>query len=153
MFIYCDECPKEELLKPRSCHSYGIHCIGNETTELKTIFHCLSLSLENRTKHFQRIYLSNYTIDQLPENTFEDIIIDSITIGDSFNLTLIHTNAFNASNSYLKELSIEGIPLKNSPNDHIFLAIRSMVNLENFTIINTQIDEIPDNAFHNSNEP
>ncbi len=92
--------------------------------------------------------MNNTAIEELPENTFEDINFDKITIMNAFNLSLIHTNAFTTTEKSLKEVFISNTSLKNSPPIHdIFRAISSMVNIEGFYIFNPLIEEIPDNAF------
>ncbi len=142
------ECPKPELLKPCVCDTDIISCGGSESITLKTIFHELSPKLEKEKKHFQEFHLNNKAIEELPENTFEDITFDKIEIRDAFNLSLIHTNAFTGTEKNLKELLISNTSLKNSPPIHdIFRAISSMVNIERFYIFNSLIEEIPDNAF------
>ncbi len=144
----CGECPKPELLKPCVCDKDIISCGGSESITLKTIFHELSPKLEKGKKHFQEFHLTNKAIEELPENTFEDITFDKIEIRDALNLSLIHTNAFTATEKNLKELLISNTSLKNFPPIHdIFRAISSMVNIERFYIFNSLIEEIPDNAF------
>jgi Leucine-rich repeat (LRR) protein len=108
----------------------------------------MSTGLDKDNKHFNVFYLDNTAIYELPENTFEDITFDSIKILDAKNLSLIHTLAFSASNLHLKRFFVSNSSINNSPPNHdIFTAISSMVGLEYLFIINSLIDEIPENAF------
>lgn len=146
------ECPKPELLKPCICDEDVISCGGRETIPLKTIFHGLSPKLENSKKHFKQFYLNNTEINELPENTFEDITFEEIRIENALNLSSIHTKAFTANNLLLKTLTVSNTSLKNSPPDHnIFSAISQMVNIQTVVIKYSLIDEIPDNAFQSLN--
>jgi hypothetical protein len=96
------ECPKPEILNPCTCVKDDIHCGGSDSTELKTIFHQMSTKLENGKKHFEAFNLDNASINELPENIFEDITFDGIWIRNAINLSLIHTNAFKGMISSLK---------------------------------------------------
>jgi hypothetical protein len=151
--VYCEDCPNPQIFKPCECISSNIYCSGNETLQLKDIFHRMSIGLDKDKKHFKEFYLDNTAINELPENTFEDITFDSIKIQNAKNLSLIHTLAFSASNLYLKRFFVSNSSIKNSPPNHnIFTAISSMVGLEYLFIINSLIDEIPENAFRLSKD-
>ncbi len=148
--VYCDECPKPEILKPCVCNplTITISCGGEEAIDLKTYFHRLSSELSDGKKHFKQFYLNNTAISELAENTFENITFDSIEIRNASNFSLINTKAFTAIDLHLQEIHIENTSLRNSPPDHdIFAAISSMPKMERITIDKSKIDEIPDNAF------
>jgi hypothetical protein len=123
---------------------------------VKNIFHNLSTTLNQDMKHFKAFCLNNTAIKELPENTFGDIIFDSIIIWNAPNLSLIHTNAFNGTD--LKGLNnsfnINNTTLKNSlPTHDIFHAISSLVNIKYVYLVNNMIEEIPDYAFRPINGP
>jgi hypothetical protein len=140
-------CPKPEVLKPCLCERNSILCAG-ELLNLKQIFTNISQSLAENEKHFHLFDLKYTTITELEENTFSDITFDYIQIANSTNLKLIHTNAFNSSNSFIHDLAVFNSPIVNSPPNHdIFHLIRSMINLRNIQLDGTQITEIPSNAF------
>jgi hypothetical protein len=108
----------------------------------------MSYELGDGKKHFQKFYLNNTAISELPENTFEDITFDSIQIVNAYNLSLIHTFAFSATNLALKNFYVANTLLKNSPpNYDIFTAMSLMFGIEGITIVNSKIQNIPDNAF------
>jgi hypothetical protein len=143
----CEECPKPELLKPCTCDKDVISCGGDETLHLKTIFQRLDFELEDGKKHFNKFYLNNTAISELPENTFGDITFDIIEI-NAKNLSLISTFAFTAVNFRLKEFYCHSTPLRNNPpNYDIFTSLSLMVGIECIWISVTQIHEIPKNAF------
>jgi hypothetical protein len=145
----CGRCPKSDLLKPCVCNNEVISCGGKDAIQLKAIFHSISSQLGNEEeKHFKQFYLNNTAISELPEDTFEDITFDSIQIEEAFNLSLINTFAFNATNQRLKEFYIHNSLLRNfPPNYDIFTALSLMVGIETIRITNSQIEEIPENAF------
>jgi hypothetical protein len=146
--VYCEDCPKPETLKPCFCDSSVIYCGGNETLNLKEIFHRISSELEEGKKHFKHLYLNNTSINELVENTFEDITFEHIRIMNASNLSLIHTLAFSSLNHSLNRIEISNASLINSPPNHdIFTAMSSMVGLEVLEISHSLIEEIPDNAF------
>jgi hypothetical protein len=146
--VYCEDCPKPETLKPCFCDSSVIYCGGNETLDLKLIFHRISSELAEGKKHFKHFYLNNTSIKELVENTFEDITFEHIRILNVSNLSLIHKLAFSALNHSLNRIEISNTSLINSPpNYDIFTAMSSMVALEVLEISHSLIEEIPDNAF------
>jgi Leucine-rich repeat (LRR) protein len=146
--VYCEDCPKPETLKPCFCDSSVIYCGGNETLNLKVIFHRISSELAEGKKHFKHFYLTNTSMNELVENTFEDITFEHIRIVNVSNLSLIHTFAFSSLNHSLNRIEISNTSLINSPpNYDIFTAMSSMVGLEVLEISHSLIEEIPDNAF------
>lgn len=144
----CGQCPQSNTLNPCKCSNDTISCGGNVTIHLKAIFHRMSYELGDGKKHFQKFYLNNTAISELPENTFEDITFDSIQIVNAYNLSLIHTFAFSATNLALKNFYVANTLLKNSPpNYDIFTAMSLMFGIEGITIVYSKIQNIPDNAF------
>jgi Leucine-rich repeat (LRR) protein len=142
------ECPSAEILKPCKCVVNSIFCEGDDSINLKTIFHGISSKLQNNNKHFESFYLTNKAVTELEESVFEDILFDSIHVEEAHKLSLIHTKAFTGTESYIQDIRIYNTSLKNSPPNHnIFAAISSMQNLEELTIGYSLIDEIPENAF------
>jgi len=85
--------PKPDLLKPCTCDR-DISCGRNITIDLRNIFHYLSTTLNKDKKHFKAFSLNNTAIKELSENTFGDIIFDSLFIWNAPNLSLIHTKFF-----------------------------------------------------------
>jgi len=123
-------------------------CDGNQSYDLKQFFNTLSQHLPKENKQFKRFYLSNTAIKVLEENTFSDIVFDEITIINATNLTLIHKNAFNGTNSHLNSLGSTGTPLINSiPEYDLFYALSTLTNATTIGLYRTNITEIPDNAF------
>jgi hypothetical protein len=121
---------------------------------LKNIFHNLSTVLKSDKKHLKSFFLNNTEINELPENVFEDIIFETITIRDTKKLTKIHTKAFAKTESYIKDFYVYNTSLKSSAPDHdLFTALSSMANLETIFITSSMIEEIPDNAFRPLNGP
>jgi Leucine-rich repeat (LRR) protein len=149
-FVY-GKCPAADLIKPCTCDTDYIFCGGNIPIDLKNLFHNLSTTLGKDKKNFKAFFLNNTTIEELPENTFGDIIFDSINNWNAPNLSLIHTNAFNELDY---ELNINNTTLKNSPPNHdLFHAISSLININVVYLINNMIEEIPDYAFKPINGP
>ncbi len=143
-FVY-GKCPAADLIKPCTCDTDFIFCGGNIPIDLKNLFHNLSTTLGKDKKNFKAFFLNNTTIEELPENTFGDIIFDSINNWNAPNLSLIHTNAFNELDY---ELNINNTTLKNFPPNHdLFHAISSLININVVYLINNMIEEIPDYAF------
>jgi hypothetical protein len=148
VLINSHECPKPELLKPCFCNADGISCGGNQTIDLKTIFHGLSSTLEEGKKHFRQFSLNNTALSELLENTFGNITFDHILIKEAKNLTRFQTNTFIGINQSIKEFDLYTTPLNNyPPNYDIFTAFSSMNNLEVLNIMYTNLEEIPENAF------
>ncbi len=151
-------CPDPELLNPCKCENNDyISCAGNQVLNLKHVFETIDQK-SNINKQFKRFTLSNTAITELEENTFYGITFDEIYIYNATNLKLINTHAFNGTESVTKIFNINcyvgfceenlSTPLINSPpNYDIFQALSSMKNLEVLYLFNTNISEIPSNAF------
>jgi hypothetical protein len=73
----------------------------------------LSLNLEDGKKNFLLFQLNNAVISELPENVFEDITLNNISIENAYKLSRIHTHAFTATNYYLTFFEINNTPLNN----------------------------------------
>ncbi len=148
------ECPKADLLKPCLCDKDVISCGGHNSINLKNIFHNLSTILKSDKKHLKGFFLNNTEVNELPENIFEDIIFETISIRDSKKFAKIHTKAFAKFESHIKDIYVYNTSLKSSPPDYdLFTALSSMANLETIFITNSMIEEIPDNAFRPLNGP
>jgi Leucine-rich repeat (LRR) protein len=104
--------------------------------------------------------LNNTAITQLEENTFYGITFEEIYIFSATKLKLIHTKAFNETISVTKYFRIDCTPencllsyktpgINWPPNYDIFKALNSLINLEEIYLYNTNITEIPANAFQN----
>jgi Leucine-rich repeat (LRR) protein len=148
ILVYCQDCPKPEILEPCICKDRNISCGDNGIIDLKAIFHRLDSELEDGKKHFKQFFLYNIAISELAENTFGNITFDSITIGSAINLSLIHTNAFTAMNHVLKSFYVYDTLLKNfPPNYDIFTALSHMTQIEIIAITYSKLEEIPENSF------
>jgi hypothetical protein len=156
-YILC-LCPAPEVLNPCKCDTNGISCGGNDVINLKNIFNAIDQKLSENEKHFAQFYLNNTAITELEENTFYEITFDEIHIYNTTKLKLIHTNAFNATKSLTKILSVNyhytesydpnAIPLTNSPPTHdIFHMLSSITTLEEIHLCYTNITGIPSLAF------
>lgn len=143
------ECPKPDIIDPCICvYKTDIHCYGNQTLNLKEIFNNLSQKLENGNKHFDRFYLNNTAIHELEEFVFSDITFNEIFIRNATNLSLINTNAFNETDFITRSIDIENSPIINNPPKYdIFKSLSKFKNLNDLYVINTNITEIPSNAF------
>jgi hypothetical protein len=150
------ECPNPDLLKPCQCNNDSISCGGNNSIDLKNIFHNLSSTLKSDKKHFKSFSLNNTAIKELPENTFGDITFNSLFISNAPNFSLIHTKSFSGTDSHglTFQFNIHNTSLKNSlPNYDIFQAFSSMINIQYIYLTDNQIEEIPENAFRPINGP
>jgi hypothetical protein len=131
-----------------------IECGGNAEYSLKQVFQSLSNNLKDEEKNFYYFKLTNTVINQLPDNTFEDITFGSIFITEESALKHINTHAFTATNHWVEKFSAEGNNLENNPpvND-LFIALSSMNNLWQLSIANGKLTEIPSDAFQPINGP
>ncbi len=135
-----------------------INCDTDQNFDIKKEFQRISQNLTNNEKHFTEFRLSNAPINELPENTFEDIIFNEIGIHRTENLTFIHTNAFiGPTANVTRSLTLtQTNKLSNNPTDNydIYAAFSSLVNSETLVICleSNKSHEIPENAFSNNND-
>lgn len=123
---------------------------------MKQIFIYLNSALDDLKgdKHFKRFYLNNTAITQLEENIFHEITFEEIRIDGATELKHIHSNAFTTTNLITKTFHTSYSPIENSlPNYDLFHALSLMLNLESIVLDNTNIKEIPENAFKSLNGP
>ncbi len=121
---------------------------------MKHIFENLNNNLKDDEKHFKEFIFNNIVIKELAENTFDDVTSEKILITENSTLKYIHSNAFTATNSWVKEFTSYGIELDSNLTDHnLFSALILMNNLTDITIYNSKIKEIPSDAFRPLNGP
>ena len=144
-------CPDADLLYPCTCHHsiFGTHvyCGGDSPINLENIFDSLSTGLEADKKHFNHLTIANSAVHQLNANTFRDITFESILIENCLNLSEIHRNAFTETNWFTKSFSIKNCLQLKTPSDDFFYILSKLKNLEILLIFNSNITEIPSNAF------
>ncbi len=110
--------------------------------------------MKDDEEHFKEFIFNNTVIKKLVENTFDDITFEKIYITENSTLKYIHSNAFTAINSWVKEFTSYGIELDSNLTDHnLFTALSLMNNLTDITIYNSKVKEIPSNAFLPLNGP
>ena len=144
-------CPKHDLIKPCFCIDDHFRCGGNTTIDLIKIFESLENNLSESEKHLKSFTLKNTAINELRENTFKDILFDQISLESCKNLTSIHENAFNGTDSVTKMISIEYCPLLTFPKGSVFDILCKFLKIESILLLNNKmIIEIPSNAFHSS---
>ena len=146
-------CPDSSLLKPCSCNKDMIIC-GNrfQALDLVQIFQKLGKQLPKTGKHFNEFHLTNSLITELKENTFSDITFDTIRLHECPKLKTIHKNAFTTTDQITSWLNILDNPVLSSPDNSIFEAINKFANLSECYISDTNITEIPSNAFKNKQD-
>jgi hypothetical protein len=121
---------------------------------LKHVFESLSNNLKDEEKNFYRFVLNNTVINQLLENTFEDITFENIEITQNSVLKYINTHAFTATNLWIKTFRSYSLHLENNPPDNdLFRALSLMNNLTQLSVYNGKLTEIPSNAFRPLNGP
>ncbi len=141
-------CPKPQFLHPCECDQKGITCGGNDSLNLKHVFQNIDKNLLHYEKHFEKFYLNNTAITEIEEKTFFAVTFDEIHIFNAANLKSINSHAFTSTNLVTKKLTIEYVPIVNSPpNYDLFYAFSSFINLEELSLSGTQISEIPSHAF------
>ena len=130
LLFYYIKCAPDQSLKP--CTIYPnelvIWCGGKTDINLKTMFHNLSNQLSDNEKHFKKFYLNNTYIKVLEENTFSDIIFDTILIEGCDNLTDIERYAFNGTYFVTKNFTLsDNLGLK--LDETIYDTMSSFVNI------------------------
>jgi hypothetical protein len=142
------DCPKPEFMNPCNCVNDTIFCGGNELINLKHVFNLLFQELDIRKKHFKKFFLNNTAITELEKNTFYDIVFDKIEIRAANKFKLIDTDVFSETNLITKSFGLFDCPTLNQPPNHdLFRVISKMKYLEYLEFANTEIEEIPSNAF------
>jgi hypothetical protein len=135
----------------------SVICRTNENFDIRQEFELISSTHPSDEKLFDQLIIYYLPVQQLPENTFFDLQFTQISIHETFNLTNIHTNAFNSTSDATENLYLIGTKsLVNNPPDYdLYAAISSLTNLKTVTInLNeNMIHEIPENAFRNINGP
>ena len=144
-------CPDSSLLMPCICHNDHITCEGYEDIDLVKIFRKFERELPRtqEARHFRQFILTNTFITELKENTFSNITFNEIYIHFCENLFSIHENAFLNTDLYTTHVSILKTPKLTSPDNSLFKALSKFVNAEEIYVDNTNITEIPSNAFVN----
>ena len=152
-FMHCNK-NLNKLLKPCSHSENTVICGGNEEIDLKSIFFTLSNGLEKHKKHFPKLILNNAVIKELKENTFNDIIFDSIEINGCLNLTTINENSFNGTDIEVKELILKNNPRLSSRRSLRFRRVVIIIfesgrfkNLRKFYSLNNDISVIGEHIF------
>jgi hypothetical protein len=120
---------------------------------MKQTFDNLSKQLTDKEKEFIALEInSNKAITEIKDNTISDLKFEKIYIYRCDKLTQIGTNAFNGTNSRIEHFEIHDTPIVNSPPNHdIFHLLSSMTNIKVIEFNNTNIQEIPPNAFKSVN--
>ena len=117
---------------------------------LYKLFETLEKKLTKSEKHFKSLYYAfDKSITELKENTFKDITFDDITIGNCYNLTKIHINAFAGTDSVTKNFRLSSNTKLSLTDNLIFEVISKFINLESLYLENNNFTEIPSNAFQN----
>jgi len=96
------------------------------------------------------LYIKDQTFKELPANMFDEAKIQYAEITNSPNLVKVSPYAFSSSSKNLISLTIKGAKLNQSPRD-LFDAFSLLPGVHTFTVENTSLSVVPDNAFRNLN--
>jgi hypothetical protein len=136
-----------------------LSCDANYTSfNITAEIEYLSQTLPQNEKNFENLIIQRTSIEEIPENVFQDISFNFVQIFDAENLKRIHTNAFNNNTAYnLRKQFYISSPnqLRNDPPDYNFWkAFSSLVYIKDLEIsLADGSHEIPDNAFEPINGP
>ena len=151
--VSCAECPPKQLVYPCECSNDLIFCGHFQTQYLNNIFHTISKYLDKDNKSYLILDLNNISITSLDDNVFSGLQFKRIFLRNLRQLSRISVNAFNGTQNYTEELTVEGDNgLINDQNFKQFSsAINNLVNLETLYLDSYHLKAYPFGALQNQN--
>jgi hypothetical protein len=136
----------------------NLNCDANyESFNITAEIEYLSQTLPENEKNFENLVIQRSSIEEIPENAFQDISFNIVQIHDANNLKRVHTKAFNNKTvSNLRKQFYVSVPnqLRNDPPDYDFWkAFSSLTYIKVLYLsLGNGSHEIPENAFEPINE-
>ncbi len=150
--VNCAKCPPKQIVFPCDCGNDVIYCGLKSTRYLKHIFKGMSKYLREDNKSFLILDIKNISIVELEDNIFSGLQFKRIFLRDLQDLKRISTHAFNGTQEYLEELSIEGESKLDTDSNfgELLSAINTLKSLEALYLDSYQLKRFPSYALKNS---